>query len=466
MARNHGAGRAPATSGRRWLPRGLEVDLRPRHPAQVVSIAFLVGIAVATLLLRLPVASAEGSTSWLQALFTATSAVCVTGLAVVDTGAHWSGLGQAVILAGIQVGGIGIMTLASVLALIVSRRLGLRSRLLTQTENAAFGLGDVRSVVLAVLRTSLVIEVVVALLLAARFALAYDMGVGTALWQGVFHSVSAFNQAGFALSSAGLADYVADPWVCFPVIVAIVLGGLGFPVLVELLRERRTPQTWSLHTKITVAGSAVLLVGGAAMITAFEWSNPGTLGPLSWPQKLLAGLFHGVQPRSAGFNTVDYGQMRDETWLGTDALMFIGGGSASTAGGIKVTTFFVLLFAIVAEARGDAHVQAFRRRIPPATLRLAVSVALLGVAWVFLGTLLLLALTEQSLDRVLFESVSAFGTAGASTGITATLPQPAQYVLVVLMFVGRVGIVTAASALALRERKQLYAYPEERTLIG
>ncbi|NHC12468.1 TrkH family potassium uptake protein [Motilibacter deserti] len=456
-----------ARARRRLLPGGLEVDLRPRHPAQVISIAFALGIGLGTLLLRLPVSATDDEgTSWLQALFTATSAVCVTGLAVVDTGTHWTPFGQAVILAGIQVGGIGIMTLASVLALLVSRRLGLRSRLLTQTETAAFGLGDVRGVVLAVLRTSLLIEGVVAALLTARFALAYDMGFGTALWQGVFHSVSAFNQAGFTLPATGLTEYVGDPWVCLPIALAVVLGGLGFPVLVELLRERRTPQSWSLHTKITLAGSAVLLVGGFLMITAFEWSNPGTFGPLSWPQKVLAGVFHTVQPRSAGFNTLDYGEMRDVTWLGTDALMFIGGGSASTAGGIKVTTFFVLLFAIVAEARGDAYVQAFRRRIPAATLRLAVSVALLGVAWVFLGTLLLLALTEQPLDRVLFESASAFGTAGLSTGITADLPQPAHYVLVVLMFVGRVGIVTAASALALRERKQLYAYPEERMLIG
>ncbi|RKS77487.1 Trk-type K+ transport system membrane component [Motilibacter peucedani] len=449
---------------------------RPSPPAQIVILVFGLGLAVATVLLRLPIA-AKGSQSatWLQSLFTAASAIFVTGLQV-DT-PDWTPFGNAVILAGIQVGGFGIMTLSSVLALLVSHRLGLRNRILAQTETAGFGLGDVRRVVLVVLVTSLAIETVGAVVLSLRFALAHDMGIGSAVWNGVFTSVSSFNQAGLVLSKNSLVPYVGDAWICLTVSVAAILGGFGFPVLLEIGREGRRVgwhpreifggrRTWTLHTRITVAGTLLLLVVGFVTLAAAEWSNSKTLAPLSWPHKLLAAFFMSAQSRSTGFNSVDIGGMTDEGWLATDALMFIGGGSASTAGGIKVTTFFVLLFAIIAEARGDAHVQVFRRTIPEQTLRIAVSVALLGVAWVFAGTLLLLALSNQPLDKVLFESISAFSTTGLSAGITADLPKPAQAVLVLLMFVGRVGTVTTASALALRERRQLYRYPAERTLIG
>jgi trk system potassium uptake protein len=445
----------------------LALGVRPRHPAQVVATAFALGITLATVLLMLPEAHVRGDgTTFLQALFTATSAVCVTGLTVVDTARHWTPFGQAVILLGIQVGGLGIMTLASLLGLLVSRRLGLRSRLLAQSEAQVLRLGDVRRVVVGVIRVSLLVEALTATVLTGRFLTTYHEDLGSAVWRGVFHAVSAFNNAGFGLASDNLVAYVGDPWVCLPIALAVILGGLGFPVLFELRRELGRPRVWSMHTKVTLLTTALLLVGGSILVTAFEWTNARTLGPLSWPDKLLAGFFQGVQPRTAGFNSVDYGAMHDTTWLVTDALMFIGGGSASTAGGIKVTTFMVLFFAIVAEARGDPTVDVFHRAIPAAAIRVAISVALLGVALVFFGTLLLLALSDKSLDQILFECISAFGTVGLSTGITATLPDSAKYVLVVLMFLGRIGTVTAASALALRERTKLYSFPEERPIVG
>jgi Trk-type K+ transport system membrane component len=237
-------------------------------------------------------------------------------------------------------------------------------------------------------------------------------------------------------------------------------------VLIELRRELRVPRLWSLHTKITLVGTGLLLGGGTLFITVAEWHNSATLGSLSIPGKLLAGFFQAVTPRSGGLTTIDYSAMNEETWLITDVLMFIGGGSASTAGGIKVTTFMVLFFAIVAEVRGDATVDAFRRRIPDGAVRQSVAVALLGVAIIVTSTLAMLAITGLDLDRVLFEVISAFGTVGLSTGITADLPAGAHYLLVALMFIGRTGTITVATALVLRENRKLYRLPEERPIVG
>lgn len=455
---------------RRGLHRRVHVllsALRPTHPQRVITGAFVVAIMASTLLLWLPVSHQPGrSTTFLQALFTATSATCVTGLTVVDTPTHWSGFGQAVITGSVQVGGFGIMTLASLLGLLVARHLGLRTRLLTQAEARTVGLGDVGRVLRGVAVTQVTVEVLVALVLALRYGFGYGHGVGRSLWFGVFHSVSAFNNAGFALQSDNLIGFATDPWVCLPITASVVLGGVGYPVLLELRREVRSPRTWSLHTKVTLAGTGVLLLAGWVAVAVAEWGNERTLGRLSVPGRLLASFVQGAMPRSAGFNSLDYGAMHQTTWLATDALMFIGGGSASTAGGIKVTTFAVLLFAIVAEVRGDRAVDAFGRAIPNDVVRQAVTVALLGVAMVSAATMTLLALTGLPLDAVLFEAVSAFATAGLTTGITPDLPHAAQYVLCALMFAGRLGTITLASALALRQRTKLYALPEERTIVG
>jgi trk system potassium uptake protein TrkH len=438
-----------------------------RHPAQLVVFAFAAAIALGTALLLLPAARAgEGGAPFMTALFTATSAVCVTGLIVVDTPGYWSGVGEAVILALIQVGGLGIMTAASLLGLLVSRRMGLRSRLAAATETKSLGIGDVRAVVLGVVKVTLLFEVAVAAILAARLVVGYDEPPGRAIYHGVFHAVSAFNNAGFALYSDSLVRYVADPWVSLPIAVAVITGGLGFPVLFELRKHVGRPRHWSLHTKLTVTMTLVLLVAGSLFVTASEWSNPGTLGALPPADRPLAGFFHGVMPRTAGFNSLDVSQMYDGTLLGTTVLMFIGGGSASTAGGIKVTTFVILLFVIYAEIRGDSAVNAFNRQIGARVQRQALTVALLGVATVMGSTLLIIEMTRFELRDVLFEVTSAFATVGLSTGITADLPTAAHGVLVVLMFVGRLGPITFASALALRERQRLYQLPEGRPIIG
>ncbi|QBX54222.1 TrkH family potassium uptake protein [Nocardioides seonyuensis] len=438
-----------------------------RHPAQLVVAGFLVAILAGTLLLMLPLArSGPGGTGFLTALFHATSAVCVTGLVTVDTPVYWSTFGEVLILALIQVGGFGIMTLASLLAMLVWRRLGLRSRMTAAVETKAIGIGEVRTVIRGVLVITVVIELLTATLLTFRFALAYDEGWGRAAYLGVFHAVSAFNNAGFALYSDSLIGFVDDPWVCLPIALAVIAGGLGFPVWLELIRHGAVWRAWSLHTTMTVSTTVVLLVVGTVFVTANEWGNPGTLGSLDTPGRILAGFFHSVMPRTAGFNAIDYAQARDGTLLGTSALMFIGGGSAGTAGGIKITTFVLLFWVIWAEARGERDVEVHGRRIDDRAIRQALTVALLGVGAVMTATLALVEMTDHALDLVLFEAVSAFATVGLSAGITDDLPAAGQLILIGLMFLGRLGPITLVSALALRERGRLYRLPEGRPLIG
>ncbi|MEV5763976.1 TrkH family potassium uptake protein [Micromonospora sp. NPDC052213] len=440
---------------------------RLRHPAQVIAVGFGVAVTVGTGLLSLPVATRSGERADLvDALFTATSAVCVTGLVTVDTGSYWSGFGQAMILLLIQVGGLGIMTLATLFTVLLSRRLGLRARFLAQAETKSLTLTDIRAVVRRIVLFSLVSEAVVAVVLTLRFATAYHMPFGEALYDGVFHAVSAFNNAGFSTNADNLVGYVTDPWISLTIAVAVILGGLGFPVVFELLKCWRRPALWSVLTRITVALTAVLLVLGTAVLTLTEFSNPRTLGPLAGPEKLLAGFFASTMTRTAGFNSVDIGGMRPESLLASDVLMFIGGGSAGTAGGIKVTTFGLLAFVLWSEMRGEVHVNVGRRRISASNQRQALAIALLGVGAVVTATFLLLAITPYRLDIVLFEVVSAFATVGLSTGITANLPPEADVLLIVLMFAGRVGPLTLASALALRDRNRRFELPEERTIVG
>jgi trk system potassium uptake protein len=440
---------------------------RFRHPARVIAGGFGAAVLVGTGLLLLPVATADGERAdIIAALFTATSAVCVAGLAIVDTGGHWSAFGEIVIMLLIQAGGLGIMTMATLFAVLLSGRLGVRARLLAQAETKALGLADIRRLIRKIVVFALISEAIAAVILTTRFALAYDMPFGRAVYHGVFHAVSAFNSGGLALYPDSLSRYVSDPWISLTISLSVLLGGFGFPVVFELARSWRRPRSWSIMTRITVWVSLVLIGLTTAIFVVAEHANPATLGPLSGAAKLHAGFFAAVMPRSGGFNSIDIGSMRPESLFVTDILMFIGGGSASTAGGIKVTTFGLLGMVIWAEMRGETRVNVGRRRVPETNQRQALAIALLGIAVVTLGTFVLLSLTHHSLDRVLFEAVSAFGTVGLSTGITAELPPVGHLVIVVLMFVGRIGPLTVASALALRERSRRFELPEERTIVG
>ena len=437
------------------------------HPAQLIVLAFVATILVGSLLLWLPISTAApGNGSFLTAIFTSTSAVCVTGLIVVDTPTYYTHFGQAVLMGLIQVGGFGIMTLTSLIALLVARRLGLRSRLIAQAEQGALQLGDVRRVILGVAALSAAFELAAAVVIGGRLWLGYDYPLGSAAYHGLFHAVSAFNNAGFTLWSDNLIGFVTDGWVSLAVAFTIIAGGLGFPVWFELRRRPFAPHRWSLHTKLTLTVTGFLLALGTLAILGFEWSNEATLGALSTPGKLLAGFFQSVSPRTAGFNTVDYASLRPETLLTTDALMFVGTGSASTGGGIKVATLAVLALMVYAEVRGDQLVNAFGRRIPATAQRQAFTIALIAMTAVVACTLLLMAVSPFSLSQTLFEAISAFGTVGLSTGITADLPSLGKVVLIVLMFLGRVGPYTLGVALILRERERLFRYPEERPIIG
>lgn len=437
------------------------------HPARTVFAGFAIAAVVGTLLLELPISKAgPGGASPIEALFTAVSALCVTGLTIVDTLTYWSVFGQVVILCLIQLGGLGVMTFASLVGIAVVRRLSLRSQLNTATEVKSLGIGDLKSLVLSVVKISLLIEAIVAVLLAIRFATGYEEPLGQALWLGVFHSVSSFNNAGFALFSDNLMSFTTDPFILLPICAAIILGGLGFPVIMQLRKHLRNPRLWTMNTRIVLWGTVVLLVLGAAFVIIMEWNNPRTLGALNWTDRILAGFAQSVQTRTAGFNNLDIGQMDNATLLGMDALMFIGGGPAGTAGGIKITTFAVLYFIMLAEIKGDVAVNVFGKRLSRGVHRQAIALILLATAIIAIGTLSLLVMTDYSLDQLLFEVISAFATVGLSTGITAQLPVAGQLILILFMFIGRLGPITFAAALALKVRRPLYELPKERPIIG
>jgi Trk-type K+ transport system membrane component len=370
-----------------------------------------------------------------------------------------------VLLALIQIGGFGIMTIGSVLAIVASRRVGLRQRMLAQAEIGAIDMGELRYLIAAIAKITLVVEGAIALILFAHLATVDDLSIGRAGYSSVFHGISAFNNAGISLSSDSLSRFADDPFVVFPITAAFVLGGLGFPILVEF-RRRVRPHRWSLHTRITLAATLALLVIGPLVVLVAEWTNPDTLGLMSVWDKLQAAWFQGVTPRTAGFNTIDIGAQREPTLNFMTALMFIGAGPASTSGGIKVTTFAVLGYAMWSEIRGHQDVHAFRRRLPGAVIRQAMTVALLAVGIVFATAITLTAISPFHLTATLFEAASAFGTVGLSTGITDALPNTGQLLLVVVMLIGRIGSVTFVAALAIKPSVRVYRFAEERPIIG
>ncbi len=439
----------------------------PKNPAQYIVLAFLLMSAIGTGLLMLPFATVEeGSTSITTALFTAVSAVCVTGLVVVDTPTHWTGFGEAVILGLIQIGGLGIMTLTSLLLIILSKKLGLKQRILAASQTGSLRLGDVKTLVIGVAKMTLFVESVIVVILFFRFWLTYSESPGRALYLAVFHSISAFNNAGFALYSDSLVRFQSDEVVLFAISFGVIIGGLGYPVWRQILANPRRFKKWDLHAKMTVTTTLGLIIVGAFGYKWFEWTNPATLGHLSTWDSLVNAYFQSATSRTAGFNAIDIPGMNDTSHLLTTILMFIGGGSASTAGGIKITTFALLGWVMWAEVRGEKDVTVFSRRVPTSAQRQALTVALLAVGGAISSTMVLLAITKFEFYDVIFEVVSALGTVGLSNGITPGLEEPARVFVAALMFIGRVGPPTIFAALVLRDRDRQYRYPEERIIIG
>ncbi|MEV4658113.1 potassium transporter TrkG [Micromonospora sp. NPDC049301] len=439
-----------------------------RNPVRLVPFGFLVPILLGTVLLTARWATVDHQRPPLvTALFTATSAVSVTGMAVTDTPNYWSGGGLVVITLLTQLGGLGILTVAALVILAVSRQLGLRNRLLVQAETAEFGIGDVARLLRRIAVTVFACEAVMTTLVAGRLWLVYDYPPGRALWSGLFHAVQAFNNGGFALYSEGLLAFARDPWVSLPLAFGAIVGGLGFPALFEAVREWRRPARWVVATQLTIWGSVALLLLGSAGLLAAEWTNDGTIGSYDVAGKVLASFTQIALSRTGGFSVLDITTLQEESYPLLIVLMFIGGGSASTAGGIKVSTFFLLAFTIWAELRGEPDVTVGHRRVATASQRQAITVALLSVALVTAGTMILLLLTEGvRFVAALFEVTSAFSTTGLTIGLAGTLPASGQLTLAVLMFIGRVGPLTLGSAIALNTRRRLYRYPQEQPIVG
>ena len=438
-----------------------------RDPIRLIPVLFLGAIVFGTILLSLPVATADGARApLLTAIFTSTSAVAVTGLIVVDTPTYWSMFGQVVILLLFQVGGFGIMTAATLFGIMAGRGFGLREKMATQVERSQLETGDTASVLKLILIITVAVEAVIAVVLAGRMMAAHGLPASQAIWHGIFHSVSAFNNAGFSSFSDSVMGFQDDAVILGPIMLAVFLTALGFPVMQDIRANRFSWRRWSLHTKLTVAGTLALLAFGFLTILAMEWDNAETLGPMSLGAKLLNAAFHSVMPRTAGFNSLNVGAFEDETIMVNFFLMFIGGGSAGTAGGIKITTFVVLLAIVFSEVLGRRDAGLFQRRFGRAIERQALSVTVLAASLVFAATTYIASISDLPLDDILFECISSFSTVGLSTGITADLPPTGQFVVVALMFIGRVGTITVATALALGQRERPYRYPEENPIVG
>ena len=433
-------------------------------PAQTILLGFASVIAVGTVLLSLPVAAADGRpTPFLDALFTATSATCVTGLVVVDTATHWSPFGQLVILLLIQIGGFGYMTTAMLLALLVGRRIGLRERMVLAQSYNLYGLGGIVRFTRTVIRVTLAIEGAGALLLALRWV--PEVGLARGVYWGIFHAVSAFNNAGFDVMGnfASLTRYATDLPVNLTVMALVVLGGLGFGVLTNLREGRRH---FTLHTRVVLSTTLGLIAAGTAGIFLLEFANPGTLGSLSWPAKAMAALFQSVTPRTAGFSTVSTGEMREATLMLLLVLMFIGASPGGTGGGVKTTTFVAPLAVILAQLRGHPEPGLFQRRFPPVVIYKAVTIVLLGVAFVVVMSVLLTLTEGLALLPAAFEVVSAFGTVGLSTGVTPSLSVLGKLIIIVTAYTGRVGLLTLAYGLTRRQVAPPFRYPEKAIYVG
>lgn len=439
----------------------------------VLALGFAVLISGGTVLLSLPGASnGAGSAPLITALFTATSAACVTGLVVVDSATYWTGFGQAVIAALMFLGGLGIMTAGTVLLVAVGRRLTLGDRLVLRESMGSGPLSSVstmgRQIIVFAVAAQLVGFAVLTVLFVA------NAPAGSAPWHGLFLAVSAFNNAGFNIlpGSDSLAAYSGDIFVIGAVGLLIVLGSISLPVLVDMWRHRRV-QRWSLDTRLLLVGMGGLWLLGALAMLAFEFNNAATLGAMPLGDKAASVAFQAVTARTAGFSTVDFGSTRGATDVVFMVLMFVGGASGSTAGGIKINTLMVLAITAYASVRGRPRVEAFKRELPYAQVARALAVVFLAML-VLLALIIGLALTEMAkLDAgafefmdLLFEATSAFGTTGLSRGITSEISDPGHVLLVFGMYLGRLGPLTIALGLALRERRAVYRFAEERVRIG
>ncbi|GAB3602897.1 potassium transporter TrkG [Microbacterium aureliae] len=454
-------------------------DFATSSPARFAILVFSSLILIFTALLSLPVAAADGEVTPLaDALFTAVSTICVTGLITVDTATHWSAAGKAIIFIGVNIGGMGVLTLASILGLIISKRLGLRAKLIAAgdsnplrvhggpvNEGQTVRLGEVGPLLRTVALSTLVIEAGIALLLYPSLVWAGISPID-ALWEAPFYAAMAFTNTGFTPNPGGLEPFADDYFLLTVLMAGVFLGSIGFPVIYSLSRHVWHVGRWSLHTKLTLIATVILFLAGAVAFLGLEYGNPGTFGSMDAWDTTFQAFFLSAMTRSGGFAVVDIGELHGSSLVVGSMLMFVGGGSASTAGGIKVTTLAVLALAVWSEAKGRTSVEAFGRRIPSDVQRVALSVVAWGATIVALSTITIAQLTQAPIADVLFDVISAFGTVGLSTGLTEALPDHAVYVMAATIFMGRIGTVTLAAAVAATSRSQLYSLPVERPIVG
>ncbi|MFJ7979278.1 TrkH family potassium uptake protein [Lysinibacillus xylanilyticus] len=437
------------------------------NPPKILVLGFATIILIGTFLLTLPIATENGEgLSFLNALFTATSATCVTGLVVVDTGDTFSTFGELVILFLIQIGGLGFMTFATLLFLLLGKKISLKERLLLKEAFNNITISGLVRLVRRILLFTALIELIGALILSIRFS--FDMPVGKAIYFGFFHSISNFNNAGFDLMGGfnGLTEYVDDPFIVLTICALITIGGLGFIVINELYEYRETKRL-SVHSKIVLTTTLILTIGSTILIFLFEYGNSKTLGPLSEWGKVLGSLYQAVTPRTAGSNTLPIGDLTQTTLFLIIFLMFIGAGSGSTAGGIKITTFALLVATMWSQIRGKEDVVLFRRRIVNETILKALTVTMCGMMIVIFVTFVLCILEQgHNFMMYLFEATSAFGTVGLSMGLTPELSPGGRLVIILTMFAGRLGPLTIAFAIAKRRKSEAFRHPKGNIMIG
>ncbi|TBL71502.1 TrkH family potassium uptake protein [Paenibacillus thalictri] len=439
-------------------------------PPQILVIGFAVIILLGAALLSTPAASANGQPlPFLDALFTATSATCVTGLVVVDTGSRFTMFGQIVIITLIQIGGLGFMSMATLVAFALKKRISLKERLILQEAMNQGSMEGIVRLIRKVIMYSLTIELTAAVIFAIRWS--FDLSPGKAIYFGIFHAISFFNNAGFDLFGSisgpfsSLTSYVGDPVVNIVSMGLIILGGLGFVVISDLL-ELRKGRKLSLHSKVVLSATGALIVVGALVIYIFEFTNPKTLGSLSWHGKIWAALFQSVTPRTAGANTLDLGGMRQASQFFIIILMFIGASPGSTGGGIKTTTFTTLVGAMIAMIRGKEDIVFFRQRLGRDRILKAITLTMFALSLVVFVAMVLSTTENHNFLMILYEVTSAFGTVGLTMGLTPDLTHVGKVLIMLMMFIGRLGPLTLAYALGPKAEKELYRYPEGKITIG
>lgn len=440
-------------------------------PFKILAIGFATVILTGGVLLSLPISSVSGQyTSLLDTIFTATSAVCVTGLVVVDTGTYWSVFGQWIILILIEIGGLGFMALSTIFALLLGKRISLRERLVMQEAYNTFSLQGVISHVRYMLFFTLAVQGGAALILMTQFIPLY--GVGTGVYYGIFHAISAFNNAGFDLlgNFTSVTVLNTNKVVLMTLGTLINIGGLGYLVwreIISSIRSKEKLKNFSLHSKVVLTISLTLILFGSLIFLIFEWNNPATMQGMRFSDKIVNSYFSATTPRTAGFNSISNSEMSPAGKLLTMAYMFIGGSPGSTAGGVKTTTLGIVIFTLISVLKGREDVEVYHKKLSQSTVYRAVAVFLLGISIVIMGVMVLsIAEVGASFEVILYEVLSAFGTVGLTQGITPSLTAVSKVTLTLIMYMGRVGPLTVMLALAGKQNKANVKYPEGKLLIG